>query len=218
MSVTNKYPFSAFIQFLAFILLSSTFILPAQAQPSADLRITAVNFSKEKPPNGGASWLAMEIRVEVRNNSNRTAVNQDFLDDITLYVSSAHNLGTSSKPRLDYFWGQVEAATLERGDHRFRFYLSPEQIERGRISSGEPYAWHIQAIYGSATSEPLPNTPVVIAVSERLRDSNRLERFKQLMDEQKESRAGILLPQVEIPFRDMYASEAPVLKGYKRGN
>jgi hypothetical protein len=89
---------------------------------------------------------------------------------------------------------------------------------RGRISSGEPYAWHIQAIYGSATSEPLPNTPVVIAVSERLRDSNRLERFKQLMDEQKESRAGILLPQVETPFRDMYASEAPVLKGYKRGN
>ena len=152
MSVANKYPFSAFIQFLAFILLSSTFILPAQAQPSADLRITAVNFSKEKPPNGGASWLAMEIRVEVRNNSNRTAVNQDFLDDITLYVSFAHNLGTSSKPRLDYFWGQVEAATLERGDHRFRFYLSPEQIERGRISSGEPYAWHIQAIYGSATN------------------------------------------------------------------
>jgi len=114
--------------------------------------------------------------------------------------------------------GEVEAATLERGDHRFRFYLSPEQIERGRISSGEPYAWHIQAIYGSATSEPLPNTPVVIAVSERLRDSNRLARFKQLMDEQKESRAGILLPQVETPFRDMYASETPVLKGCKRGN
>jgi hypothetical protein len=81
--------------------------------------------------------------------------------------------------------GEVEAATLERGDHRFRFYLSPEQIERGRISSGETYAWHIQAIYGSATPEPLPNTPVVIAVSERLRDSNRLARFKQLMDEQK---------------------------------
>ena len=218
MSVQHHFLHSTLNIFLTFVLLPSTFILSAGAQQSADLRITDVRFSKERPPNGGDSWLAMEVRVEIRNNSDRTAANREFLDDITLTVGIAHNIGTSSNPRLDYYWTQVEAATLERGDHRFRFYLSPEQIKRGRISTGEPYAWYIQATYGSDPSETAASSPAVLAVSDRLRELGRLERFQQLLDEQKESRAGILLPQIETPFRDMYASETPVLKGYQSGN
>lgn len=216
MSTPHHFLNSVLKSFLTFVLLPSTFILSAGAQPSADLRITDVRFSKERPPTGGDSWLAMEVRVEITNNSDRTAANREFLDDVTLSVGIAHNLGTSTNPRLDYYWTHVEAATLKRGEHRFRFYLSPEQIERGRISTGEPYAWYIQATYGSAPSETMPSSPAVIAVSDRLRDPGHLERFQQLLDEQKEFRAGILLPQIETPFRDMYASETPVLKGFKR--
>jgi hypothetical protein len=217
MSVPHHFLTSAFKRFLLFVLLPSTFILSAEAQRTADLRITDVRFSKERSPIGGDSWLAMEIRVTITNNSDRTAANPEFIDDITLNVGIAHNLGSSTSPKLDYYWTQVEAATLKRGDHRFRFYLSPEQIERGRISTGEPYAWYIQATYGSAPSETAAASPAVLAVSDRLREPGRLERFQQLLEEQKESRAGILLPQIETPFRDMYASETPVLKGYKRG-
>ena len=157
----------------------------------------------------------MDVRLEVRNNSNRNAPNRQFLDDIQLYVAQAHNLGTGSKPQLEYFWTRVEVATLERGTHRFRFYLSPEQIERGQISGGEPYAWYVQASFGGAAEDGTP-LMTTLAVSDQLRSPARLERFQQLLNEQEEERGGILLPQAETPFRDMYRDETPTIRGYKR--
>jgi hypothetical protein len=56
----------------------------------------------------------------------------------------------------------------------------------------------------------------VLAVSAALRDQARLDRFLELLEEQKEARAGLLLPQAETPFRDAYADDTPTIKGYDR--
>lgn len=201
----------------AILLFANSPKLAAQSQSQADVRIADVRFSRDKPRIGGASWFAMEVRIDVRNNSDPTAPNRQFLDDIQVYAAMAHNLGTQSKPQLEYFWTEVEAPSLERDTHTFRFYLSPEQIKRGQISSGEPYAWFVQVSYGKTPTAEDTSALTVIAVSDLLRGPGRLERFQELLDAQKPERAGILLPQIETPFRDMYISETPTLRGKARG-
>ncbi len=214
--MSNNVHFSRVLFHLPFWLLALfaySPILTAQSQPPSDVRVADVRFSRDRPRIGGASWFAMEVRVDVRNNSNPTAPNRQFLDDVRVYAAMAHNLGTQSKPQLEYFWIEVEAPTLERDTHTFRFYLSPEQIKRGQISSGEPYAWFVQVSYGQTPSLEESSAPVAIAASNLLRGPGRLERFQELLDAQKPERAGILLPQIETPFRDMYISETPTLRG-----
>ena len=110
------------------------------AQPSENLRVNNVRFSQERSPNGGEAWLEMEIEVDVRGNPSPTAPNREFLDDLTVEVALAHNLGNPSRPRLEYFWMVVELPTIKRGARRLRFYLSSNQVERGRIINDEPYA------------------------------------------------------------------------------
>jgi hypothetical protein len=111
------------------------------AQPSENLRVNNVRFSQERSPYGGEAWLEMEIEVDVRGNPSPTAPNREFLDDLTVEVALAHNLGNPSRPRLEYFWTVVELPTIKRGARRLRFYLSSNQVERGRIINDEPYAW-----------------------------------------------------------------------------
>ena len=186
------------------------------AQPSENLRVNNVRFAQERSPYGGNAWLEMEIELDVRGNPSPTAPNREFLDDLTVDVALAHNLGNASRPRLEYFWTQVELPTLKRGTQRLRFYLSPDQVERGRIINDEPYAWYLQIAYGGpagGTGQPLNQ---VIAVSANLRDQSRLDRFLDLLDEQKAQRSGILLPQAESPFRDAYPDDTPTIKGQKR--
>jgi hypothetical protein len=204
------------LRFLYLILLPSAFYLSAVAQQPGDLRVTDVRFSQERSPFGGESWLSMEVVVDVRNNSNESSPNREFVDKIELQVALANNMGTQSQPMLEYFWTQVEAPTLKRGSHRFRFYLSPEQIERGRMNNSEPYAWYVQIISGGAAGGSDNSLNPVVAVSRNLREQPRLDRFLDLLEEQKEERAGILLPQAETPFRDMFAEETPTIKGSDR--
>ena len=201
------------------IILFAVFLttgLSISAQ-SSSLRIADVRFSEEVPQFGGERWLAMEVLVDVRGNSDRTAPNPEFIDSVKIQVAIAHNLGDQSRPRLEYFWTQVEAPTLERGAHRFRFYLSPEQVRRGRMDGGEPYAWFVQADIGNESEQTATPNQSILAVSRDLREMARLERFKELLEEQKEKRAGILLPQIETPFRDMYLEDTPFVRGYDRG-
>lgn len=219
--MSNNHHFSRlhiYVPLWAFLLFANPSELAAQSQPPSDMRIADVRFSRDRPRIGGTSWFAMEVRVDVRNNSDPTAPNRQFLDDVRVYAAMAHNLGTQSKPQLEYFWTEVEAPTLERGTHTFRFYLSPEQIKRGQISSGQPYAWFVQVSYGRSAASGEPSTPTAFAVSDLLRGPGRLERFQELLDSQKTDRAGILLPQIETPFRDMYISETPTLRGKTGGN
>ena len=211
--MSKKTLFPRFLYYLplwAILLFTHTSRLSAQSQ--ADIRIADVRFSRDKPRIGGANWFVMEVRLDVRNNSNPAAPNRQFLDDVQLFAALAHNLGTQSKPQLEYFWVEVEAPTLERDTHSFRFYLSPEQIKRGQISSGEPYAWFVQASYGQGAANNEQPPPTVVAVSDLLRGPGRLERFQELLDAQKVDRAGLLLPQIDTPFRDMYISETPTLR------
>ena len=186
------------------------------AQSTEDLRVNNVRFSQERSPYGGDAWLEMEIEVDVRGNPSPTAPNREFLDDLTVEVALAHNLGNPSRPRLEYFWTVVELPTLKRGIQRLRFYLSPDQVERGRIINDEPYAWYAQIVYGNSSTDTGPALNQVIAVSANLRDQNRLDRFLELMNEQKEERSGILLPQAETPFRDAYPDDTPIIQGQKR--
>lgn len=199
----------------ACLISLSAFTLLA-AQTTNDLRIADVRFSEQHPQFGGDRWLAMEVRVEVRGTSNPSAVNPDFIDQIAMKVAFAHNLGDQANPNLEYFWTRVEVPTLERGAHWFRFYLPPEQIERGRMNGGEPYAWFVRIDLGHVSQDPAAPNQTVWAVSGNLRAMPRLERFQELLKEQEEQRAGILLPQVETPFRDMYLEETPFIKGSDR--
>lgn len=186
------------------------------AQSTEDLRVNNVRFSQERSPYGRDAWLEMEIEVDVRGNPSPTAPNREFLDDLTVEVALAHNLGNPSRPRLEYFWTVVELPTLKRGIQRLRFYLSPDQVERGRIINDEPYAWYAQIVYGDPSTDTGPALNQVIAVSANLRDQSRLDRFLELMNEQKEERSGILLPQAETPFRDAYPDDTPTIQGQKR--
>lgn len=184
------------------------FELPAQG----DLRITDVNFDMERSQRGGDRWLETTVAVQVRGNSDPTAANRLFLDDVRVYIAMAYNLGSRSRSRLEYYWSEVEAATLKRGMHEFRFYLSPDMIERNNLTNGEPYAFHVEVVAGSAGA----GTPVV-AVSDNLRDPARLERFNSLLERVKDKQSGVLLPQAESPFRDMYGDDTPTIKGKRSG-
>ena len=201
------------LSFILFLFLALGSTLFAQ---SPTLRVNNVRFSLERSPYGGNPWLEMEVVLDVRGISNATAPNPEFLDDLRVEVALAQNLGNPSRPRLEYFWTHIEIPTLERGTRTLRFYLSPEQVERGRIINDDPYAWYVQVAFGEpggGTGQPLQP---VIAVSTNLREQPRLDRFLQLLDEQKEKRSGILLPQAETPFRDAYADDTPTIKGQNR--
>lgn len=189
------------------LTLLPCFELPAQG----DLRITEVNFDMERSQRGGDHWLETTVEVHVRGNSDPAAVNRLYLDDVRVYIALAFNLGSRSRTRLEYYWSEVEAATLERGRHAFRFYLSPDLIERNSLTEGQPYAFHIEVGAGpAAAANP------VIAVSDNLRDPARLERFNALLDVVRDKQSGVLLPQAESPFRDMYLDETPTIKGFPR--
>ena len=74
----------------------------------------------------------------------------------------------------------------------------------------------MQITYGASSGDTGQALNQVIAVSANLRDQSRLDRFLDLMNEQKEERSGILLPQAETPFRDAYPDNTPTIKGQKR--
>ena len=212
MTLRFPKPFERSFLLLWFLGLGSALF----AQSTEDLRVNNVRFSQERSPYGGEAWLEMEVEVDVRGNPSPSAPNREFLDDLTVEVALAHNLGNPSRPRLEYFWTVVELPTLKRGARRLRFYLSPDQVERGRIINDEPYAWYVQIIYGASSGDTGQALNQVIAVSANLRDQSRLDRFLELMNEQKEERSGILLPQAETPFRDAYPDNTPTIKGQKR--
>ena len=209
----NAYRLKHLVTTLVLVISS----VSLHGQSASDLRIANVRFSEETPQFGGERWLEMEVLLDVQGNSNRAAPNPDFIDRVHIQVGLANNIGNPSNPALEYYWTRVEAPTLERGTHRFRFYLSPEQIRRGRMGGGEPYAWYVQVDVGNPGASN-PQMQSIFAVSRTLRELPRLERFKELLEDQKEARAGILLPQVETPFRDMYADNTPMVKGYNRDN
>ncbi len=165
----------------------------------------------ERSDRGGDHWLETTVEVQVRGNSDPAAVNRLYLDDVRVYIALAFNLGSRSRTHLEYYWSEVEAATLERGKHPFRFYLPPDLIERNSLTGEEPYAFHIEVGAGSAGAA----NPVV-AVSDNLRDPARLERFNALLERVRDKQSGVLLPQAESPFRDMYLDETPTTKGYLR--
>lgn len=197
---------------LNLLAISSLSLLPCFELPAqGDLRITEVNFDMERSQRGGDHWLETTVEVQVRGNSDPSAVNRLYLDDVRVYIALAFNLGSRSRTRLEYYWSEVEAATLERGTHAFRFYLSPDLIERNSLTEGEPYAFHVEVGSGSAAAA----NPVV-AVSDNLRDPARLERFNALLDMVRDKQSGVLLPQAESPFRDMYLDETPTIKGSLR--
>lgn len=160
--------------------------------------------------------MEMELEIDVRANANPAAANRDFLDDLKVEVAMAQNLGIPSRPRLEYFWTLVELPTLQRGGRRLRFYLPPEQVERGRIINDDPYAWYVRISGGNADNESRQTATEVVAVSGNLREQPRLDRFLQLLEGQKETRTGILLPQAETPFRDAYPNDTPTIKGQVR--
>jgi hypothetical protein len=81
------------------------------------------------------------------------------------------------------------------------------------MNNSEPYAWYIQISYGGSTGVSM-NT--VLAVSRNLREQPRLDRFLDILEEQKDERAGILLPQAETPFRDVFDEDTPTIKGNNR--
>ena len=202
------------------LILASVFVfsltLPkptALAQSSLSLRINNVTFSLERSPFGGRPWLEMSVEVDVRGNPSPAAPNRDFVDDLVVEVALAQNLGSPSQPRLEYLWTRVEVPTLERGSRNLRFYLSPEQVERGRIINNDPYAWYVRIANSSESPVVLED---ILAVSANLREQPRLDRFLDLLAEQKEQRSGILLPQAETPFRDAYPDNTPMIKGQDR--
>jgi hypothetical protein len=156
------------------------------------------------------------VMVDVRQSIDRTAANPEFVDEVSLMIALANNAGNASQPRLEYFWTQVEVPSVKRGIQHFRFYLPPEQVERGRMNNNEPYAWYVQINQGTATAEA-NSEGAVLAVSQNLREQPRLDRFLTLLEEKKDERAGILLPQAETPFRDLYAEDTPVIRGINRG-
>ena len=197
---------------LASVLWSIALVPSLFAQSSTSLRVDQVRFLLERSPYGGKPWLEMEIEVEVRGNVAPAAANPDFVDDLEVEVAMAQNLGTSERPRLEYFWTRIEIPTLERGTNRLRFYLPPEQVERGRIINDDPYAWYVRIAQKQTSS----GAAEVFAVSANLREQTRLHRFLELLDEQKASRSGILLPQPETPFRDAYPDDTPSIKGQDR--
>lgn len=194
------------------LAISSLTLLPCFELPAqGDLRIMEVNFDMERSQRGGDHWLETTVEVQVRGNSDPAAVNRLYLDDVRVYIALAFNLGSRSRTRLEYYWSEVEAATLERGTHAFRFYLSPDLIERNSLTEGQPYAFHIEVGAGpAAAANP------VIAVSDNLRDPARLERFNALLDVVRDKQSGVLLSQAESPFRDMYPDETPTIKGFLR--
>lgn len=197
---------------LNLLAISSLTLLPCFELPAqGDLRITEVNFDMERSQRGGDHWLETTVEVQVRGNSDPAAVNRLYLDHVRVYIALAFNLGSRSRTRLEYYWSEVEAATLERGTHAFRFYLSPDLIERNSLTEGQPYAFHIEVGAGSAAA-----ANPVIAVSDNLRDPARLERFNALLDVVRDKQSGVLLPQAESPFRDMYLDETPTIKGFLR--
>ena len=194
------------------LAISSLAFLPCcELSAQGDLRITEVNFDMERSNRGGEHWLETTVEVQVRGNSDPAAVNRRYLDDVRVYIALAFNLGSRSRTRLEYYWSEVEAATLDRGTHAFRFYLNPDLIKRNSLTDGEPYAFHIEVGAGSAAvANP------VVAVSDNLRDPARLERFNDLLERVRDKQSGVLLPQAESPFRDMYLGETPATKGYRR--
>ena len=120
------------------LVIGSLFLIPCfKLTAQSDLRIRDVSFSKERSVRGGDPWLEATVEVQVRGNSDPAAANPQYLDNVRVYVALAYNLGTRSRSRLEYYWSEVETATLERGTHGFRFYLSPDLIRRNNISSGE---------------------------------------------------------------------------------
>ena len=206
------------MRFLSILSLVLAIVPSLHAQTPAALRVDDVRFSQERSPYGGDNWLEMDVVVDVRGNPSPTAPNREFLDDLYVDVALAHNLDTASKPRLEYFWTQAEFPTLERGTAHLRFYLSPEQVKRGRMITNEPYAWYIRISYGESIETGADRGNTVLAVSSALRDQARLDRFLELLEDQKEDRAGILLPQAETPFRDSYPETTPTIKGVPRSD
>jgi hypothetical protein len=101
---------------------------PLQAQSLADIRVTDVRFSMERSPFGGDSWLTMEVLVDVRGNSARSAAVREFLDKVEFHVALANNISTQSQPNLEYFWTHVEAPTLKSESHRFSFSTGARQV------------------------------------------------------------------------------------------
>lgn len=200
---------------LVYLLL---FQFSAFSQTSPSLRINNVIFSLERSPYGGNPWLEMDIEVDVRGNPSSSAANRDFVDDLVVEVALAQNLGTPSQPRLEYLWTRIELPTLERGSRHLRFYLSPEQVERGRIINNDPYAWYVRIAGNTEEANSGQTTQDIVAVSANLREQPRLDRFLDLLEEQKDQRSGILLPQAETPFRDAYPDDTPIIKGQDRND
>ena len=188
---------------IACLVLIPCFDLLAQG----DLRIREVSFDMERSERGGERWLETTVLVQVRGNSDPAAVNRRFLDDVRVYIALAYNLGSPSRVHLEYYWSEVEAPTLERGTHSFRFYLPPSLMERNNVTNGEPYAFHVEVVAGSSGA-----VNPAVAVSDNLQDPARLDRFNDLLQPVKDKQAGILLPQAASPFRDLYGGETPVTK------
>ncbi len=195
---------------LLFLITSYSF-----AQNADDaLRITNVQFAKARSPYGGDNWLAATVSVQVKNNPDRNAPNRNFIDHIKVNFAMAINSGSSSAPKLKYFWSEVETATLERGTQNFRFYLSPAIVKRYKIGTPNPYAW-----VAEITSLPHQNLAeeesalqlTATAVSPNLKSPERLARFQQILSESKPQQSGILLAQRDTPFRDEDPDSTPIL-------
>lgn len=200
-------------------LLTFATLSPAFAQSSNNaIRIASVQFAKSRSPYGGDDWLAATVRVQVQSNPDRNADNRNFVDNVKVNFALAINAGNKSSHTLTYFWSEVETATLERGTWNFRFYLPPAIIKHYRIGTPNPYAWVAEITTTPPSNKntsnlpPAPSPPLTVtAVSQNLRNPERLARFQEFLTDSKSQQAGILLPQKETPFRDEDPEHSPVL-------
>jgi len=175
--------------------------------PADDVEVSSIRFSKERADLTRETWLEMAVTVRVKGNSDPTATDRRFLDQLGLQVALATQVGGGSSSKFNYYQLRVEATAVERGEAVFRFYLPPQVLKRDGVGTPQPFAYAVEL---SVAGRPV--APGRGQVSSNLQDAARLQRFWELVEEQSSVNDGVLLPQYATPFRDEYDGDTPVLK------
>jgi hypothetical protein len=176
-------------------------VSPAQPSGPAPVEVRQVRFSYPRVPGFNSPAMEMEVDLTVRATGAESR-NSRFVDRVRATVSIAVEARGRGAVELVYYQAVAEAVTLETGRAIFRFYLPPEVVRRDQLS-GEPLAWVVDL---AAADRVLP--PARGAVSDRVRDAERLANFRQRVAENAPANDGILVPSYR--FRDgTLAPDAP---------
>ena len=139
-------------------------------------------------------WLMGEVEIVTGRNTLSGAVSERYVENVGVHLYLGFQ-NANSPGGMDYYYSEVTATILERGDkNTVRFYMPGKVIEMNRYNKPQYY-------YAEITVNQISISPQSRAFSSRFQSEDSLKNFVKKAKVGSVKNSGRLMPSYLTPLR-----------------